>query len=108
MIRIEVARRFGVPRGITSRGHAVRVHQRDSAPCAAVSTALQAYGLVITADEGCDVRGEIGNPGEFTLFCTRCSDERWYAGVAETVVQTLESARRSWPDEIEIVYRDEE
>jgi len=108
LIRIEVVRRSGVLRGITSRGHAVKPHGRQSAPCAAVSTALQAYGLVITANEACEVRGEVVNPGEFVLFCTRCSDERWYAGVMETVVQTLEAARRSWPDEIAIVYRDEE
>jgi hypothetical protein len=73
-----------------------------------VSTALQAFGLVVTANDSCDLRGTAGNPGEFILFCTGCSDERWYTGVAETVVQTLESAQRSWPDEIEIVYRDEE
>lgn len=106
MIEVTVTKRDGVPIRIVSIGHAGVGVGGESAPCAAVSTLLQAFGLVVI-DNGCVIHGTVDRPGLFDVTVGECVDPRWYRGVADVTVEALRAVQRSWPDEIHVVINEE-
>ena len=106
MIEVTVARRNGVPVRIVSTGHVVVGESGESAPCAAVSTLLQAFGLILI-DNGCEIHGSVDRPGSFDVTVGACGDPRWYRGVADLTVAALQAVQRSWPGRMHVVINEE-
>lgn len=106
MIEVTISQRDNVPVRIVSTGHAVVGENGESAPCAAVSTLLQAFGLILV-DSGCVVHGVVDQPGSFDMTIGDCDDPRWYRGVADVTIAALQAVQRSWPGQIHVVINEE-